>query len=353
MFDVISKNYRKKFMIRAAVLCFIGLLLLATQYKKILHMNEPLPYLNHMEIETLDEKAVQADIDFILGRYTLRVTNTKIEDIFVAVVNDRVISIVVSDEHEIRKAEKIMEATGAYLDGNKAAFEGVTALHITAYVEGLEGDYQTRYQNYIDGLEVEETEKEALHVNYGLRSEPKLQENLKMGIGIVAIPAIFLVFVGFLCFVQGMTGDALKSLKENIEKDKNQELEISHIEKFCQETPDMNGFRVSEQYFVYIKDTKVFFAPSSEIVWVYAETAYKTYRLIPVWVTYKVFVAKANGQKFEIRMKSQTEVDQVMEYFYEQLPYIFIGHTKELQSFYYSNKKGMLSEVQKRKMQYL
>lgn len=241
--------------------------------------------------------------------------------------------------------------TWEYMDGDEYALGEIVPITVTGTIMPIEGESWTFYREYIESLGWTDEEEE-IFLPYALMVGDVGGEDTGTFIFVVII-GVAVIILGIWLLTKGLTGGALKSIKKYCESTGNREAAMQRLERFYAATPEVEGIRVSPEFFMAVNGASVLFTETQNVIWVYQHVVKHSVNYIPTGKTYSIMVMKADGTKMQIGMKSQKKAEQALEYISRALPFLFYGYDDQLMAAYNQNRQSMIQAVADKRAQFL
>ena len=114
----------------------------------------------------------------------------------------------------------------------------------------------------------------------------------------------------------------------------------------------MNGLRLNNEFFMYIKGDTVNFAETRELMWVYKLINQNKVYGIKAGKSYQIEVRLNDGSGMALPMRKEKDCDDTLAYIECMVPYIIIGYNDEINKIYNHNQKELEKMVDERRHQY-
>lgn len=353
MFQELKGKYMTRYLFGALLSFAIGIVVILTQLNSIKVMLSPAVRLDELSVEDIKENAkVEADISFIMDYYAYTEQDGKVieKEYFIPVGEEEFMGVVLSKKY-LEQADANIEATWEYMDGDEYALDEIVPITVTGTIMPIEGESWTFYREYIDSLNWTDEEKDCF-LPYALMVGDVGGETTGTFVIVVIVGAAVILF-GVWLLIRGLTGGALKSIKKYCEATGNKEAAMQRLERFYAMTPEVEGIRVSPEYFMAVTGASVMLTETQNVLWVYQHVVKHSVNYIPTGKTYSIMVMKADGTKMEISMKNKKKTEEALEYIGRTLPYLFYGYDDQLMAAYNQNRQSMIQAVADRRAQFL
>lgn len=353
MFQELKRKYMVRYLFGAFLSLAIGIVIILTQLNSFKVMLSPKVRLDELSAEDIKENIkVEADIDYIMDYYAYTEQDGIIieQEYFIPVGEEEYMGVVLSKKY-LEQADANMEATWEYMDGDEYALDEIVPITVTGTIMPMKGESLMFYYEYIDSLGWTDEEEE-IFLPYALMVGDVGGEDTGTLVLVVIIGAAVIIF-GIWLLTKGLTGGALKSIKKYCEATGNAEAAMQRLERFYAATPEVEGVRVSPEFFMAVTGASVMFSETRNVLWIYQHVIKHSYNFIPTGKTYSIIVMKADGTKMEIGMKNKKKAGQALEYISRALPFLFYGYDEQLKLAYNQNRQSMIQAVADRRAQFL
>ena len=144
----------------------------------------------------------------------------------------------------------------------------------------------------------------------------------------------------------------IRDVLDYCNKKPHPEYELERIEQFYSSGPSINGLRLNNEFFMYVKGDTVNFAEIRELVWIYKiVTQHRTYG-INTGKTFQIAVKLNDGSTMTLPMRKEQNCDEVLAYIEKIVPYIIIGYSDEIKKEYDKNPQQLERIVDERRHEY-
>lgn len=248
-------------------------------------------------------------------------------------------------------ADSNMELYWDYLDGKDVSENSLQTMQVEGTIMPITGESLQFYNQYIDGLQLAKGDKQyflpyALMVDY-LGNSP--------GNDLIfsAIFFVFMVIVGIAMFFKNISDSNIKELENYCAKKGDRQMQIERIEQFYEDEAAVCNIRLGAEYFMAVKNARVFFAEATDLLWVYPYVIQHSINMIPTVKTYALMVKTADGRELKIPMKNEAALEEAFAYVEEKMPYLYFGYDDNTNGFYKDNRQMMVEHVALRRQQFL
>lgn len=309
--------------------------------------------LNELKAKDIKEGVrVEADIYLIYDYYAYYEDNGKTisKEYLIPVGNSEYMGMVCEGTY-MYTADSNMEIYWNYLDGKDISENSLQTMRVEGTIMPITGESLQLYNEYIDGLQLTKEDKKyflpyALMVDY-------LGDSTGNDLIFSAIFCAFMVIVGIAMFFKHISGSNIKELENYCAKKGDRQMQIERIEQFYEGEAAVCNIRLSPEYFMAVKNAKVFFAEVTDLLWVYPYVIQHSINMIPTVKTYALMVRTADGRELEIPMKNEAALEEAFAYVAEKVPYLYFGYDDNTYEFYKDNRQMMVEHVALRRQQFL
>lgn len=351
MFQELKKKYLIKHIVVSILMLIIGIAILAVKAGDIKVLLTPKADLRELKADEITTPMrVDADIEFLMDYYAYSTKNGTVEEreYFIPVGEVEYMGVVLGKSN-LSTAENNMNATWDYMEGDIGALDQIETIHVTGTILPLTGEEAMYYNQYIDGLEWTEEEKEVflpyvLKVGY-------IGESNKGEFVIILVIAAVCLLIGIIWLILGLNGNSMKSIRKYCEASGNPEVMKERLERFYEMTPEVCGIRISPEFYLSAKGNRAIFGETKSIIWAYQHVVRHSVNLIPVCKTYSIILANADGSRTEVTMKNKKKAEAALEHIANVLPYLFVGYDDQLNNAFNQNRQAMIEAVAERRSQ--
>ena len=352
------KEIKKKY-VRSGIIGFVACLILAAVLLLIVSdgvaaMLKPKGNLDEMYADEVGPMRASYTVTLVLDYFSYYVEGD-------AVVEKEFLILIPQGENEYRymaldlsginmnKADRNIDATWEYLGGDDSAYADIEPFEVSGSIVPLEGDSLKFYHEYIDSMDLD-PEDEQLFLPYMFKPGYIGKSESTSFYAVLGI-SLVLVIIGIIILVINCSNKCLKQITEFCKSTGNEEAAMARIEQFYQMTPNVNGIRLTPEFFLWLGGGKAAFMPSENILWVYQHVVKHSYNFIPTGKTYSLMVKLADGKTIEMGMRNKKKAEETLDYFARTLPYIYIGYDPQWMTMFSSNRQAMIQAVSGRRMQ--
>ena len=351
MFQELKKKYLVKNLIVAILAFVIGGIVLFTQMDNIKMILAPAADLNAMYADEIEESMkVTVEVGAIMDYYAYTEENGRVteKEYIIPVGEEEYIALVLGKSY-LDKADRNIDATWDYLDGDDSALDRIESFTVTGKVIPMSGESKQFYNEFIRALDWE-PEEEELFLPYmivtGSAAGGLTGDFIFFGI----VAALILIF-GIYALVRGLTGGALKDIKKFCEATGNAEATMQRLERFYAQTQPVEGIRISPEFIMVQTSGSVMVNDSSKVLWVYQHIVRHYTNGIPSGKDYSIMVWMTDGTKMDIPTKGKKKAEEALDYIGRSLPYVFFGFDDQLQVAYNQNRQAMIQAMTERRAQ--
>lgn len=351
MYQELKKKYLVKNLIWAVLAFIIGGIILITQMDNIKMILAPSVNLNTLYADEITEgMKVKVEVGAIPGAYAQGQKDGRVvESEYIIPVGEMEYMGLLLGKSYLDRAERNMEATWDYYEGDDSAIDRIEKFTVTGKVVAMSGDSKEYYEEFMvmQGLE---PEQEELFIPYMVvtGSEAGGFTGDFIFFGIVA--ALSLI-IGIYLLIRGLTGGALKNIKKYCEATGNAEAAMQRLERFYEQTQPVGNLRISPEFIMVQTSGSVLVNDASKILWAYQHIVRHYTNGIPTGKDYSIIVWMTDGTKMDIPMKGKKKTEETLDHIGRTLPYIFFGFDEQLQAAYNQNRQGMIQAMTERRAQ--
>lgn len=351
MFQELKRKYLIKNLTGAIFAFIMGGIVLFTQLDNIQMILEPAEDLNTLYADEIrDSMKVKVEVGAILDYYAYTEENGRvIEKEYIIPVGEEEYMGVVLGKSYLDQADRNLDATWAYMDGDDSALDRIEPIVVTGRVVSMSGESKQFYNEFVDSLGWE-PEEEELFIPYMVMTG-KAAGGLTGDFIFFGIVAALIIAFGIFLLVKGISGGALKNIRKYCESTGNKEMTMQRLEQFYALVQPVEGIRVSPEFIMAQTGGAVLVNDASKVLWVYQHVTSHYTNGIPTGKSYTIMVWMTDGTKMEIAMKSKKKSEEALDYIGRTLPYIFFGYDEQLQAGYNQNRQAMIQAMTDRKAQ--
>lgn len=163
--------------------------------------------------------------------------------------------------------------------------------------------------------------------------------------------AMFLAFAAWFISL-AVRQSNIRDVLDYCKRKSNPEYEMERIEQFYKLGTAVNGLRLNNEFFMYIKGDTVNFAETRELMWVYKIITQNRVYGIKAGKSYQIEVRLNDGSGMALPMRKEKDCDETLAYIERLVPYIIIGYNEEINKVYNKNPKELERIVDERRHQY-
>ncbi len=351
MYQELKKKYLVKNLTVAIFLFIIGGIILITQMDNIKMILAPAVNLDTLYADEIKESMkVKVEVGDIREYYAYTEEGGRvIEKEYIIPVGEKEFMGLVLGESYLEQADRDMEATWDYLDGDESAINRIEFFTVTGKVVPMSGESKEFYDEFIYLLGLE-PEQEELFIPYMVVTG-SAAGGFTSNFIVFGIVAAVIIIIGICVLVRGLTGGALKDIKKYCEATGNAEAAMQRLERFYAQTQPVGNLRVSPEFIMAQTSGKVMLTDASKVLWVYQHIVSHYTNGIPSGKDYSIMVWMTDGTKMDIPMKGKKKAEEALDYIGRSLPYLFFGFNEQIQAAYNQNRQGMIQAMTERREQ--
>ncbi|MCM1179848.1 MAG: hypothetical protein NC347_06310 [Clostridium sp.] len=247
-------------------------------------------------------------------------------------------------------ADSNMEQYWDYLEEGNVPEDSVQTMQVEGTIMPITGESLQLYNEYIDELQWSE-EDEKYFLPYALMVD-YLGDSPGSDLIFSIIFFVFMVAVGIAMFVKNISDSNIKELERYCAAKGDKQMQIERIEQFYEGGTAVCNLRISPEYFMAVKQAKVFFAEVADLLWVYPSVIQHSVNMIPTVKTYELIVRTVDGRKLSIPMKNAAALEEAMAYVADNLPYLYYGFDDNTNHFYHDSRQQMAEHIALRRQQF-
>lgn len=238
------------------------------------------------------------------------------------------------------------EEKGEALDWD-ALQEQYYVVWATGHVEKMDSETRDFYDEYLDYYEMDD-EARSKFLPY-IFVPAKYGQDLGTEYSILAtIFVVCLVGYGLYSIVNAFAAFYFKEIKKFIAESGSSEATLARLEQFYSAVPEIDGFKINDEYFMYLGKGGFKFARSQDVLWIYQHVLTTNY----VAKTYTMKIGFSNGKIFDVptTKKGYEPLVQSLE---RRLPDVVYGYSDQLKNMFGKNRNEFIAEVERRRRERL
>lgn len=209
----------------------------------------------------------------------------------------------------------------------------------------------TAKKDIIDSFADEDIDKDQLRAiilpymihcysNYGFETSPLV------GVIFIALAMLFIVWkiINLTVLRSNRLVKGLAQYGDMEQLDESITTEIARKAKFR-----IARIIITESWLIQKKLLSIDLVPLEQIVWVYKQTTKHYYGFIPTGKSYSLIVNTARGINHVFDLRTEKQVDELIDYFGQNFPWIICGYSAELKNLWNIDKSVLITEVNNRK----
>lgn len=245
----------------------------------------------------------------------------------------------------MNKMDALMELYDKLLnnDYTQADLDAFQSIHISGTICKLEGKDLQYFNEYVDEIESITDEQKKLFrpyvISIGVKSDKRIPDWI-----FIAIFAIGGIVAGIIMLVKALTYKNHLTLDEYYESVSNKEAARQKIERFYKTVKPVRGTRINNEYFLFIRGDKIFFALTEKILWTYISTEKKKINAMLSYNAYEIVINLDDGKGFKIPVKNKKDADRIMNYIIKSIPGLINGYSLQYVAAYGSSHRSEMIE---------
>lgn len=295
---------------------------------------------------------VEGEIGAPIDYYTYEAKYTKIprRKYLIRVGEEVYMGLSCSDDTLSTVKENMQIVLDAKKGNNPYLLKDIQPVKVRGVIKRLSFRSQIQLYQYISSTNLTEEEK-GRFLDYELVEAPDGDVTFSDLIVDVTLILLFM-FLGVNCIVRGVKRRNIRDLKEYCEAQGDLEYGLFRMEEFYENGTPQQGLRLDDEFFLMIAGTKVYFTPTAEILWVYPYVARRGFYVLDK-NKYAIKVRKADGSGLKIPVNSRQDMDEMMKHISSRIPYVILGHNREIGERYLYRRREMIRVVEQRRREYL
>lgn len=231
---------------------------------------------------------------------------------------------------DMEPAEALMEVSWDYLDGLATEEElQKVQYEITGTISPIPTDSLHYYNEYRDYVVAMDPASAPLFLPYYIEVN-KAGNFTVVGAWMLTIAGTIFVGLGILFLTLAVSGAYQKAIKKYIANSASPEMTAERIERFLENTPEVNGLYFNNEFVCGQHGSTTVFGETPKIVWIYMHvTKHKRY-FITVGKTYEMVMCFVDGTRHFVSMKNEPSTEHTMKSLSEICPQAILGYTDEL-----------------------
>ncbi|MCH5282011.1 MAG: hypothetical protein J1E61_11155 [Lachnospiraceae bacterium] len=350
MLKEIKKKYIRSGIIGFVVFLILGAVLLLIVSDGVMALLKPVGDLNKMDADEIGPMRAKYTVIYVMDYFGYyEEDNVTVEKEYIVPVGEHEYMAIDLSGTQMYRANDNMEATWRIFDGDESAYDDIKPFEVSGSIVPLEGETLSFYKELIDNLDLSSEDKE-IFLPYILKPD-HIGKTESISFYVLIGLSLVLIIIGIIILAIGCSSKSLKQITTFCKNTGNEEAALARVEQFYQMTPNVNGVRLSPEFFMWLGGGKATFMPSENILWVYQHVVKHSYNFIPTGKTYSLMVKLADGKTVEMGMKNKKKAEETLDYFVRTLPYIYIGYDPQWMTLFSSNRQAMIQAVSGRRMQ--
>lgn len=361
MFARIQKRYMAK-MIFLAILCFLFAVWAVAWFIESISLvvkvrtEEPVDLNSLTAAQIQNGLFVEAEIVAPIDRYVyeksmfFKLPRHKFL-ITVGEQNDVVLSLSNSEEIESVLEENMRIFLRAELENNPDLMKDIQPIKVRGVIRPLRTKSEIYLLKYLQISHLTEEEK-GRYLKYEL-VEGKYGDITFFDLWAQLMLILLLLILGINCIVRGVRRNNLNGLKYYCKEQGGLEYVLAKMEQFYEGGVREQGLRFDDDFFLMIVGTKVYFAQTEQILWIYPHITKHRMIFISLGTSYALGIRKANGTEIRVPIKNERAMERILEYISSRVPYVVLGHGKEIEDIYKYNRRTLIRMVKQRRQRHL
>lgn len=350
MLKEIKKKYVRSGIAGFMVFLILGAVLLLIVSDGVIAMMKPKGNLDEMYADEIEPMRASYTVGFVIASFSVYEENnvaTK-KQYIIPVGTDEYMAIELSGTN-MNWADSNIDPTWEYMEGDESARDDLKVFEVEGSIVPLEGDNLKWYRQIVKEMGVSGEDLQ-LFLPYMLKPD-SIGKSESISFYAVIGLSLVLVIIGIIILAVGCSNKSIKQITEFCQNTGNEEAALARVEQFYQMTPNVNGVRLSSEFFLWLGGGKATFMPSENILWAYQHVVKHSYNFIPTGKTYSLMVKLADGKTVEMGMRNKKKSEETLDYMARTLPYIYIGYDPQWMTMFSSNRQAMIQAVSGRRMQ--
>lgn len=354
MLQKLKAKYLRRSVFPILILLAAGIACFVFQMNNIKTLFAPAVNLDSIPVEDIKPgMKVEAEVYYVLDyfAYTTEDYTTVEKEYFIPVGEEEFMGLVASG-NTMNDADDLMELTQEYLYGESNDIENAEPLVVTGTVAKMSSESLRFYRECISEMGYTADESDEYFLPYSIMVGDSGDVDTPVVIIVMVVGAV-LIFLGIMMFVKCLAGSNSKKINKYLNGAPNREAALQNLERFYENEPEVNGIRVSKDYFLGTNFFTSEFCETKDIVWIYQYVLRQSVYFIPVARTYSIMVMLTDGTRMEVVMKGKKKTEQTMEHIARTLPFVYLGYSPELQHLYNTNRQAMIQAVAQKRAEIL
>lgn len=274
----------------------------------------------------------------LYGVYDWYCENTKNNSLdskeFIIHADDYYYMGLLADKKDVDEVEALMDVFWSYMDGI-ATYEELERkqFEITGTISPIPGDSLRFYNDYINEVAIENPSIRTYFLPYYIEMN-KVGSFTVGSAWALCIIGVMFVLLGILFLIFALTGHYQKSIKKYIEASGAPEMTAERIERFLENTREINGMYYNAEFICGQHGSTTVFGETSKIAWVYTHVTKNKSYFITISKTHDLVICFTDGTRHFISMKNESVAQQHMNRLAELCPQAIFGYTDELSNLF-------------------
>lgn len=240
---------------------------------------------------------------------------------------------------DMTEPEKLLEAAEEYYlgkdDGSKVY---ANQYEIKGVIRKMPADSWKLYKEYMDWDTMTE-EEQGMHLPYYIAVNDKIGANSGNTWLFLIIGSVTLILTVYFA-VKFLTGGYQKSITKYIQASSNQQAAKEKVESFLLNTPEFNRVIFNREFICSQEGAITIFNEMTNLLWIYQSKTTHRRNFITVGVTYELVLGFIDGKKYNVAMKNEEKLQEVMKKIIELAPHVIVGYEDELNKMFKNDLNG-------------
>lgn len=252
------------------------------------------------------------------------------------------ICLLADNASEMADANKLMEATYAYYDGE----DDGTLIYESQYeIKGTIKKIPSESLDYLHefiGWNEMDSATRATFLPYYIDVNNLGSGEMDSVIAATVVGVLFLV-IGLVFFIMWLKGSYQKSIKKYIESSASPDMAKERVEYFLANTEEINGLRYNRDFICGNQNGTIAFGEMSKLCWVYLHTTTHKRYFITVGKSYALMLGFTDGSIQAAGMKNEKIARDHMQQLSAICPQVVFGYSDDLEKMFRKDMSGFLN----------
>lgn len=292
--------------------------------------------LNFLDVSNLEGQYVETEVNLIYDWYAYTESTNSSTNISTVTEKEYIIPVgeaeymgLAVEAGYIDAADELLDASYALLTGaSDTSGEGFTVKGTILPLTGESLDFYHQVVGYDDWT----AEEQQLFLPLVLKAD-YLGSMDRSGTWLLTAGAGAALLAAVWMLVSALTGRYQSRIRAYCKASESPEATLEQLDAFYQSTEPVNGVRLG-RWMLFDAGSKTTVLDGNDVVWAYMRTVQHRTNGIPTGKTQGVVVRTRGGKTYEISMKKQKMVYELLDAVGQVMPHVVLGYTARLEQLY-------------------